>query len=586
MARKSSIRPLFFKYFNRYYRNWGLGVLAIAGTTAFGVVVPLIIKRAIDDLQSGKPLNAIMYNALLLVGLTALSGLCRFFMRQTMIVASRKVEYDIRNDFFTHLEALDRSFYHKETTGDIMSRATNDLEAVRAMYGPGLMHFTSTFFMVTMAMILMYHVDPVMTTYSFIPLPLLSVTVLIIGKQVYKRYRKIQEHYGKISAYVQENLSGIRVVQSFVQEKNQTDGFDKLNKDYIRKNMNMIKVWGMFMPVLSLIAGGLMVLILVVGGQRVINGEISLGTFVAFTAYLLMLIWPMIALGWVIGLFQRGMASMDRMNRIFNEKPLIKLPSKPIEMSQLQGDIEIKNLSFSFKGNKSKVLEDISFTVKAGQTVSVVGATGSGKTSLVSLLPRLYPIPDGIIFLDGVDINSIDLKILRSNIGYIPQDNFLFSQTLSDNISFGTDRDVDDDEIIRTGRNAGLIKDLEILPEKYDTMIGERGITLSGGQKQRISIARAIIDKPPILIFDDAFSSVDTNTEEQILNNLSDLMKASTVFLISHRISTVKNADLIIVLENGRLVESGNHDSLLSLNGVYARIHKKQLLVEELERLD
>ncbi len=585
MREKPKRLSFFFRYFKRYSRRWALGTLVTAISTGFAVMTPLIIKRAIDHLENGEPLNAIMIDSLMIIGVAVISGLFRFLMRQTMIVASRKVEYDIRNDLFAHLESLDRRFYENTPTGDIMSRATNDLDAVRAMYGPGIMHSISTFFMVTLAFILMYRIDPVLSLYSMITLPFLSVTVIVLGRQVYKRYAKIQEHYGKISAFVQENLSGIRVVQSFVQESNQVGRFDDLNREFIRKNMSMVKIWGMFFPILSMIGGGLTVLVLLVGGKRVINDEITLGTFVAFTAYLLMLIWPMIALGWVIGLYQRGLASMARIRKIFERKPIIFSPENGRREIKIRGDVEVKDLSFSYDDNSGEVLHQVSFEVEAGQTVAIVGATGSGKTTLVSLLSRLYPAPDNKIFIDGTDINRYDLNTLRNNIGFIPQDNFLFSDSLKGNIIFGSDTELSDPEVTSSASNADLVKDVENFPHKMETIIGERGITLSGGQKQRASIARAIINEPPILIFDDAFSSVDTSTEEKILKNLKEILKESTVFLISHRISTVKDADLILVLDDGKLVESGNHESLLSEGGLYANIHKRQLLMEELEAI-
>ncbi|MBD3233276.1 MAG: ATP-binding cassette domain-containing protein [candidate division Zixibacteria bacterium] len=585
MREKLKRLSFFFKYFKRYSRRWASGILVTAISTGFAVLTPLIIKRAVDHLENGEPLNAILLDSLLIIGVTIVSGFFRFLMRQTMIVASRKVEYDIRNDLFTHLESLDRKFYENTPTGDIMSRSTNDLDAVRAMYGPGIMHSLSTFFMVTMAFVLMYRIDPVLSLYSMITLPFLSVTVIVLGRQVYKRYLKIQEHYGKISAFVQENLSGIRVVQSFVQESNQIGRFDDLNKEFIRKNMSMVKIWGMFFPILSMIGGGLTVLILLVGGKRVINDEITLGTFVAFTAYLLMLIWPMIALGWVIGLYQRGLASMARIRKIFERKPVIVSPGHADKDIKIKGDIEVRNLSFSYGEDSEEILHDISFKVKAGQTIAIVGATGSGKTTLVSLLSRLYPVPDNKIFIDGTDINTYDLNTLRSNIGFIPQDNFLFSDSLKGNIIFGSDTELSDLEVTTSASNADLTKDVDTFPHKMETIIGEKGITLSGGQKQRTSIARAIINNPPILIFDDAFSSVDTSTEEKILSNLRDILKSSTVFLISHRISTVKDADLILVIDDGKLAESGDHESLLAEGGLYANIHKRQLLMEELEAI-
>lgn len=582
MARDVSIRPFFFRYFNRYHPHWIAGFFAIVGTVGFSVITPLIIKQAIDSLEAGEPLSVILKSALLIVGIRTLSAICRFFTRRTIIAASRKVEYDVRNDLFSHLLTLDRYFYEKTPTGDLMSRATNDLEAVRAVYGPGFLHFTSTFLTSVMSFVLMYRLDSELTLYCFGMLPLLTVTVLLIGKQVHRRYRKIQEHLARISAFVQENLSGIRVIASFVQEKNQIDSFDDLNRDFIRKNMSMVKAWGLFFPVLSLIGGGVLVLIILAGGRRVINGQLTLGTLVAFVAYLEMLVWPMIGLGWVIGIFQQGLVSMGRIQKILDRKPLITSKPSATHISGLKGDIEFKNLTFSYDDSSSPALKNISCRISSGSTVAVVGPTGSGKSTLVSLLTRLYTVPEGSIFIDGLDINSIDLEFLRSSVGFIPQESFLFSETISGNIAFGTDSRNGIENVREAAEIADIAKDVYSFPDEFETMLGERGITLSGGQKQRASIARAIIKQPPILIFDDAFSSVDADTEERILLRLKDQFRARTVFVISHRISSIQDSDMILVLKDGRLVESGTHYSLLAGQGVYAEMHRRQALTDEL----
>jgi len=576
-------RKLLKRYILRYRHLWLWGFVAVVLTNIFTLIAPWVLKYAIDSISRGARTTDLLGYAGLIVGLAIFQGVFRYFMRQTMIVASRKVEYDLRQDFFAHLEKLDRAYYDRSQTGDIMARATNDVEAVRMMLGPGIMNFTNTIVAVVIGLVLMLSLHWRLTLYIFIPFPVLSLVTFLFVKLIYPRYERIQEQYSKISAKAQESLSGIRVIKAYVQEANERRAFRRLTKDYIKKNMDMIRIWGALFPVLSLLAGAMMVIVLLVGGRYVIAGSMTLGEFVAFTAYLGLLVWPMIALGWVMGLYQRGMASMGRIIKILQKKPLVEESPTPAQLPQIRGEIEFRNLSFSYPGTETTVLKNISLKIDAGQTVAIVGATGSGKTTMVSLISRVYPVERGQLFIDGVDINDISLKSLRRSVGFVPQETFLFSDTVRSNIAFGLETASDLEVIGVKARCAAIEKEILEFPEGYQTVLGERGITLSGGQKQRTAIARALMLNPPILILDDAFSSVDTYTEEEILNNFKNVFLGRTVIVISHRISTVRGADHIVVLERGEIAEQGTHDSLVSLGGLYSRIHEKQLLAEELE---
>jgi ATP-binding cassette subfamily B multidrug efflux pump len=576
-------RRLLRKYILRYRQLWLWGFVAVLLTNIFTLITPWVLKYAIDSISRGASAAALAGYAGLILGLATFQGVFRYFMRQTMIVASRKVEYDLRQDFFAHLEKLDRAYYDRSQTGDVMARATNDVESVRMMLGPGIMNFTNTLTAVIIGLILMLNLNWKLALYIFIPFPVLSLVTFLFVKLMYPRYERIQEQYSKISAKAQESLSGIRVIKAYVQEANERKAFRRLTKDYIKKNMDMIRIWGALFPVLSLLAGAMTVIVLLVGGRYVIAGSMTLGEFVAFTAYLGLLVWPMIALGWVMGLYQRGMASTGRIVKILQEKPLVQESPTPVQLFQIRGDIEFRNLSFSYPRTETEALKNINLRIEAGQTVAIVGATGSGKTTLVNLISRTYPVTRGQLFIDGVDVNDISLKSLRRSIGFAPQETFLFSDTVSSNIAFGVETTSDLEDIGAKARCAAIESEILDFPEGYQTFLGERGITISGGQKQRTAIARALMLNPPILILDDAFSSVDTYTEEKILDNLREVFAERTVIVISHRISTVRSADHIVVLERGEIVEQGTHEALVSLGGLYSRIHEKQLLAEELE---
>jgi ATP-binding cassette, subfamily B, multidrug efflux pump len=568
-------------YIFRYKSRWIWGILTVLLSTAFSMVSPWVLRQAINALQQTVTAQKLVLYAITIVVATIIQGVFLFYMRQTMIVASRKIEYDLRNDLFSHILRLDRPYFDKTPTGDIMAKMTNDLDAVRNMVGPGIMYFVTTVFTFTMAFILMVIINPKLTLVAFLPLPFITIATYILGREVHKRYIKIQEQYSTITTEVQENLSGIRVIKAYVQEENEIQRFGRLNRDYIKKNLQMVKIWGMIFPVVFGFAGLSIALVLWIGGNQVINKTGTLGDLVAFTAYLMLLLWPVAALGWVIGMYQRGMASMKRIAVIFNATPKTPTSQEGGTKQALHGKIEFRNLNFGY--DEKEVLHDISLTIPAGKTVAILGHTGSGKTSLISLIPRLYPIKRGMLFVDDVDINDLDLFNLRSQIGLVAQETFLFSQTIEDNISLGghSSKNI----VGETASIASIAEDINGFPSGFKTLVGERGITLSGGQRQRTALARALAIGPKILILDDAFSSVDTATEENILTNLRQVMGNCTSLIISHRVSTVKNADLIVVLADGRIAESGTHSQLLARGGLYALLHERQLIKQELEAL-
>jgi ATP-binding cassette, subfamily B, multidrug efflux pump len=568
-------------YIFRYKSSWLWGILTVLLSTAFSMVSPWVLRQAINALQQTITTQKLVLYAVTIVVATIIQGVFLFYMRQTMIVASRKIEYDLRNDLFSHILRLDRPYFDKTPTGDIMAKMTNDLDAVRNMVGPGIMYFVTTVFTFTMAFILMVIINPKLTLVAFLPLPFITIATYILGREVHKRYIKIQEQYSTITTEVQESLSGIRVIKAYVQEENEIERFGRLNRDYIKKNLQMVKIWGMIFPVVFGFAGLSIALVLWIGGNQVINKTGTLGDLVAFTAYLMLLLWPVAALGWVIGLYQRGMASMKRIAVIFNAAPKIPTSQEGGVKQTIHGKIEFRNLNFGY--NEKEVLHDISLLIPAGKTVAVLGHTGSGKTSLISLIPRLYPIPRGMLFVDDVDINDLDLFNLRSQIGLVAQETFLFSQTIEDNISLGGRSSKN--AVGETASIASIAEDINGFPSGFQTLVGERGITLSGGQRQRTALARALAIGPKILILDDAFSSVDTATEENILTNLKQVMGNCTSLIISHRVSTAKNADLIVVLAEGRIAESGTHSQLLAIGGLYALLHERQLIKQELEAL-
>ncbi len=525
MARdsKSSLRIL-YPYFRKYRKLWIAGIFNVALTNIFMLVSPWILKNAINDLEKGVTSSGLVRYAGAIIVATLISAVFRFLMRQTMIVASRRIEFDFRNDFFSHLLTLDRIYYDKTPTGDIMARATNDMDSVRSMIGPGIMYFWSTAVTLVLAIALMSSISVKLTLLSMIPMPLITVLVFILGREINKRYTKIQEQYSAITARAQENFSGIRVVKAYGQEEAEIKDFSLLNLEYIRKNMSMVKVWGMFFPAIVLFSGLAVIMILWFGGKAVAEGTMALGDFVAFTAYLLLLIWPMAALGWVVGLYQRGKASLARIKEILDARPVIKNSSDAI-VRKIAGKIEFRNLIFSH--GSAEILKGINAVIEPGVNAALIGETGSGKTTLISLLLRAYPVERGMIFIDDTDINDYDLVSLRSQIVPVMQETFLFSDTIKRNIAYG-DHDRSMESINELAVAAGIAAEIEDFPQKYDTILGERGITLSGGQKQRTALARALASNPTVLLMDDAFSAVDTRTEEEILTNLRQILHGKT----------------------------------------------------------
>jgi len=577
-------------YLARYKKTLGLGFLTVVMSNIFTVVQPLFIGKAIDALKEGLEIGTVESDTLLMyagmvVGFSLVAGTFTFLTRQTIIVVSRQVEYDLRNDFLAHLQKLPISFFQRTPTGDLMAHATNDIGAVRNCLGPGIMYPSDTLMTFTMVLAIMLSTDWQLTLLALVPLPFVSVAVYYLGKVVHKKFQERQEQYGKLTTRAQENLSGIRVVKAYVREAYETGLFRELSWEYLKKNLVLARVQSIMWPAMFLLVGVSLVITLYVGGLRVIDGALTVGTLTAFFGYLLMMIWPMIAFGWVINILQQGAASMARLSKIMKTVPEIRdTELTDHTVRSIDGVIEFRNVTFRHKDTASATLNDINLTIPKGTSLAVVGYTGSGKSTLVNLIPRLYDVTEGQLLIDGKDVRTIPLEVLRSNIGYVPQETFLFSDSIMENISYGTDNGTEE-HVSEAAEISQIIRDVMDFPHQFKTMVGERGITLSGGQKQRTSIARAVMRKPGILILDDALSAVDTYTEEEILKRLRAVMKERTSVIIGHRISTVKEADQIVVLNEGRIVERGRHDELVSIGGIYAELHRKQLLEEELEQL-
>jgi len=611
-----------FAYVRRYRLAFSAGLICSFVTTSITLAAPLVLQHAIDDLTAGVTrLKLALYGGELLA-IGCVGGVFRFWTRRILIGASRSIEYDMRNDFFAHLETLPLGYFQAHRTGDLMSRATNDLNAVRMMIGPSIMYSANTVLTFVAALAMMVVIDSRLTIWSLIPLPFVSISVWYFGNAIHRGFERIQAQLSDVSAVAQEALSGVRVVRAYRQEAHELERFRRANEELLQRNRRLIAIQGFFFPSMSFFLGLGAMVVLWLGSRDVISGRITLGEFVAFFAYLTMLAWPMIAFGWVTNMLQRGMASWKRMLEVLDTVPTIadiqpqNLQSSrsagfaesqwaaavsaisAANLDRIRGDIEFRDLTFSYGDAPVPVLQHVSARIAAGETVAIVGPTGSGKSTLISLLARLHDPPPGTVFLDGVDVRDLPLATLRSAIGFVPQEPFLFSDTIADNVAFGLDADaralrLRSGQAEETGEErrhkieaaaavARLDKDLADFPKGYDTIVGERGITLSGGQKQRTALARAIVIDPRVLILDDSLSAVDTYTEEEILTRLKDVMRQRTSIIVSHRISTVRGADQIFVLNEGRIVEHGTHDALVRLNGLYAELHRKQLLEEEL----
>ena len=570
-------------YILRHRSAYLVGLALSLLSTGLSVLNPWVLRQAIDGIRAGAAPQLLGRLAVLYVVVAVTGGVVRFNWRMRMLGAGRRIEYEIRNDYFAQLQRLHQGFFQRTRTGDLMARAINDLNAVTRLVTAGLMHSSNTIVMFVAASVLMFTIDAPLALLVMVMLPMVSVVFVIFGRRIHRQFEQVQEQFSTLSARAQENFSGIRVVKAFAQEQAEIEAFGDINREYVRRAVKLARTSGALWPAMTFILGSAAALVLWQGGLAVMSGRMTLGQLVQFFGYLMMLSWPMIALGWTTNLIQQGMASMRRLDDIFETRPAIVESPSPAPLDRVRGEIEFRHISFAY--DKQPVLFDITLTIPAGATVAIVGPTGSGKTTLVSLIPRLIDPTEGAVLIDGVDARHLSLSTLRGATGFVPQEPFLFSDSLEENLAFGDGETAggNGQRVRAAAQIAQIARDLEDFPLGYQTVVGERGVTLSGGQKQRATIARALARDPAILILDDALSSVDTSTEEEILQGLRRFMQSRTSILISHRISTVRHADLIVVLDAGRIIEQGTHDELLARGGLYADLYQKQLLRDSLD---
>src|SRR5215469_7811462 len=591
-----NLRPL-APYLRKYSTTFYIGALCVLCNNTVWILFPMVIRDAVRDLNTHVTRQTLLKYSLYLLAIAALKAVFQYLTRWILIGVSREIEFDLRNDLFAHLEQLSYSYYQRTRTGDIMARMTNDLNAVRMLVGPGIMYTANTIVFTAVSLVFMLSISPKLTLFAFLPLPIFSIVVQYFGRQIHERFERIQAMFSEISARAQENFSGARLIRAYVQEEAEIELFERANEEYIGRSLKLVRLMGMLWPTLETLLGVAIVIVLFVGGREVIQHRINVGDFAAFNTNMVQLTWPIIALGWVINIFQRGTASLRRIESILEEKPEVTDADVPASgaPTMVGGEIEFRDLSFGYgetlhaavdgtgqSHGATTVLKDVNLRVPAGTSLAIVGPTGSGKSTLVSLVPRIYDAELGSVLIDGRPIREFPLELLRKSIGFVPQETFLFSDTIRENIAFGA-AETSEADIRRVAEAASIATDIGGFPEGYNTVVGERGLTLSGGQKQRAAIARALIRNPRILILDDALSSVDTQTEDRILNYLREIMRGRTTIFISHRVSTVRNADRIAVLHDGEIVEYGTHDELIERNGYYTELYHKQLLEEELE---
>lgn len=580
-------------YLKKYRKTLLLGLLVITCSAVFTNLIPFVISKAIDQIRNHTDGMALYKYALMTVGFAAISGVFLYLTRQTIIVVSREIENDLRNDFLERIVIQDQQYFHFHPTGETMALATNDISAVRNFLGPGIMYTAETLVNFTLAISLMILFNTELTLIAVVPIPLISYVVYRIGKSINYKFEMVQEQFSDLTTKTQENLSGIKVVKAYVREESETESFKTMSIAYMKKNLELAKVQSFSYPLMFLLTGFSVIIVLYVGGNKIIEGVMTLGQLTGFIIYLGLLTWPIISLGWIINLTQRAEASMKRLCEVFDSQPAIDDPkacqtdsaakTKQAETA-IAGRIEFRNVNFRYHTNFPYVLKNVNMVINPGETIGIIGHTGSGKSTLVNLISRLFDVEEGQVMVDGRNVKEYRLNELRTSIGYVPQETFLFSDTIEHNIGYA-EASFDKETVIKAAKISQIYKDVDAFPKRFETVLGERGINLSGGQKQRTSIARAIVSDPRILILDDAFSAVDTYTEEEILNGLKDVLKGRTTILISHRVSTLKNSDRILVLKDGTIAEEGTHESLIRNEGIYADIYMKQLLEEELKDL-